>query len=374
VDPIQITDLRVTTMLKRKINITVPKLNKPGGVASFYNAVLPHMDDKSYEINILEIGSTTRFPNFLKYVIDQFRFNKTLTTSTELVHINPSLGFKSFIRDGLFIMLAKRKGIPVLVFFHGWNQNFEQRIKKSLFWFFKMSFARADAFIVLASTFETFLRDSEIQAPIYIETTAIDENLINAFNIDNKIQALSSAKTFPILFLSRLEREKGAFETIDAVKLLINQGLPVTLSIAGDGSILDELKDYAKQQLDNHVQFLGYVSGDEKVRVFSEHSVYCFPTNYGEGLPTSVLEAMAFGLPVVTRPVAGLADHFKDGLMGKLCHTMDPKEIAESIKFIINDPSITKIARYNHEHAVNTFMASKVAERLSNIYQSTLKH
>lgn len=371
----QITDLRVTTMLKPKINITVPKLNKPGGVASFYNAVLPRMDDKSYEINILEIGSTTRFPNFLKYVIDQFRFNKTLTTSTELVHINPSLGFKSFVRDGLFIMLAKRKGIPVLVFFHGWNQNFEQRIKKSLLWFFKISFARADAFIVLASAFETFLRDLGIQAPIHIETTAIDENLVTTFDIDKKIQGLSSAKIFSILFLSRLEREKGAFETIDAVKLLINQGLPVTLSIAGDGPILDELKDYAKQRLDeNHVQFLGYVSGDEKIRVFSEHSVYCFPTNYGEGLPTSVLEAMAFGLPVITRPVAGLADHFKDGLMGKLCHTMDPEEIAESIKYIISGSSMTKIARYNHEHAVNTFMASKVAQRLSSIYQATLKH
>ncbi len=104
-----------------------------------------------------------------------------------------------------------------------------------------------------------------------------------------------------------MEREKGAFETINAVKSLINQGLPVTLSIAGDDPILDELKAYAKQRLDdNHVQFLGYVSGDKKIRVFSEHSVYCFPTNYGEGLPTSVLEAMAFGLPVNTS-IAGLA-------------------------------------------------------------------
>ena len=104
-------------MLKPKINITVPKLNKPGGVASFYNAILPRMDDKPYEINILEIGSTTRFPNFLKYIIDQFRFSKTLTTSTELVHINPSLGFKSFVRDGLFIMLANEKGFQYSCFF-----------------------------------------------------------------------------------------------------------------------------------------------------------------------------------------------------------------------------------------------------------------
>ena len=196
-------------MLKPKINITVPKLNKPGGVASFYNAILPRMDDKSYEINILEIGSTTRFPNFLKYVIDQFRFNKTLTTSTKLVHINPSLGFKSFVRDGLFITLAKRKGIPVLVFFHGWNQNFEQRIKKSLLWFFKMSFARADSFIVLASTFETFLRDLGIQAPIYIETTAIDENLVTAFDIDKKSKHYLQPKHFLFFFYLAWNVRKG---------------------------------------------------------------------------------------------------------------------------------------------------------------------
>ena len=364
-------------MLKNSIIITVPKLDKPGGVASFYNAVLPQISKALYKINVLEIGSTSNTPKFLQYVTDQYSFNKRLTASTQLVHINPSLGFKSFIRDGLFVILAKRKKIPVVVFFHGWNKSFERYLTKYLHWFFKLSFSRADAFIVLASEFKNFLRKIGIKTPIYIETTAIDETLVRDFDIANKIHDLSASTDIRILFLSRLEREKGVFETIDAVKLLIDQGLPVTLSIAGDGPILDELKDYTKQLRfeKNQIQFLGYVSGDDKSRVFSNHDIYCFPTNYGEGLPTSVLEAMVFGLPVITRPVGGLADHFKDGTMGILCHTMEAEEIAQSIAGLIRDKSVMiKMARYNHQHAIQTFMASKVAERLSNIYQSTLKN
>lgn len=362
-------------MNKKNIVITLPKLNKAGGVASFYNAVLPHLDKAVFQVNTLEIGSGNSVVSYLQPLFDQFRLFKAVSNKTVLVHINPSLGFKSFFRDGLFTIISKYKKKPVIVFFHGWSKDFEHHVKHRLNWFFKYSFGRADAFIVLASEFKNFLIDVGIKAPIHLETTAIDETLISDFNIDDKITSLSSTTSFRILFLSRLEREKGVFETIDAVKLLLDEGMPVTLSIAGDGPILEELKDYTKKQAlkDTQIRFLGYVSGDDKIKVFSEHDIYCFPTNYGEGLPTSVLEAMVFGLPVITRPVGGLADHFENDVMGKLCQTMNPEEIAQSIKALVTDiPVMLKIARYNHDHAVKTFLASQVAQRLSSIYQSTL--
>lgn len=363
-------------MSKKSILITTPYLNKPGGVASFYTAVIPFLKNYDHDIEVLQIGSSNTRYSLFKVLLDQINFYKALSDNISIVHLNPSLGFKSFVRDGLFAIIAKHKKKPVIIFFHGWNKRFEHVIKKYLKFFFNLSYGCADAFIVLASEFESSLRELGIKTTVYVETTAIDEQLISDFNIDHKIQLLTTVCQYRILFLSRLEREKGVFETIDAVKILIDQGLPVTLSIAGSGPILEELKQYvADNQLAEHyVKFLGYVSGTEKKRVFIEHDLYCFPTNYGEGLPISVLEAMLFGLPVITRPVGGLADQFEDGMMGKLCHSMRPDEIAQAIQSLIVDQStMSKIARYNHFHALNKFMASKVASRLFKIYQSLLR-
>jgi glycosyltransferase involved in cell wall biosynthesis len=361
---------------KFNIVISVPDLDKQGGVSSFYNAVLPYIDKDKFDITVLEIGSTNNHQKLLTPIVDQFTFKNAVSAPPALVHINPSLGLKSFIRDGFFTLLAKRKGVPVIIFFHGWNKQFEQTLKKYFRWFFNLSFARADTFIVLATEFKIFLQELGVQVPIYVETTAINESLVKNFNIDDKINALSTATTFRILFLARLEREKGVFETIDAIKLLAQKGLDISLSIAGDGPILEELKSHAKKHnlTKDQLQFLGHINGEDKIRAFTEHHLYCFPTNYGEGLPTSVLEAMVFGLPVITRPVGGLADHFKTNLMGKFCQTMNPEEIAQAMESIIsNKEDMTRIARYNHQHAIEMFMASKVADRLSTIYSSVLK-
>ena len=356
------------------INLTVPKLDKPGGVASFYNAVLPHLN-LQFPINIIEIGSNRSGLGFINLFTDQFKLFKSINHSTKLIHINPSLGFKSFIRDGLFILQARLKKIPVIVFFHGWNKNFEHYVRLFLKSFFNVSYAHADSFIVLASEFETILRGWGIMQPIYLETTAIDETLSKTFNIDNKVLDLQSSPEIKILFLSRLEQDKGIYETIDAVAILISKGLPVTLSIAGSGSILENVKNHvtSKQLTENHVKFLGFVQGDEKKQVFESHHVYCFPTNYGEGLPTSVLEAMMFGMPVITRPVGGLVDQFQDGVMGLFCQTMEPMEIAQKIETIISDREMMEtMSRFNHDFAMKTYMGSKVAERISAIYQARI--
>ena len=105
----------------------------------------------------------------------------------------------------------------------------------------------------------------------------------------------------------------------------------------------------------------------------TEHHLYCFPTYYGEGLPTSVLEAMAFGMPVVTRPVGGLADLFEDGKMGALVYGKNPDEIADCIeKIIVDKEKMADMARYNADYAQKHFLSSVVAKRLLNIYSRHL--
>ncbi|MBL4902030.1 MAG: glycosyltransferase family 4 protein, partial [Desulfocapsa sp.] len=301
------------------ILLTVPCLKDQGGVASFYNGVFPHFPHG--KVVSLEIGGTKNSGTLLHPLVDQFRFRSAVKRmKPSLIHLNPSLGFKSFIRDGLFAWQAKQLGYPFLVFWHGWDKSFEAIVEKKYLGFFKRTFGQAAGFIVLASEFERKLREWGVTAPVYQETTNVEESLLDGIDVQEKWSESTHLSQIKILFLARLERNKGVFETVQAFKFLIDKKFPVCLTIAGDGVIRQELEDYTRGLglTSQQVHFTGDIRGKEKIQAFAEHHIYCFPTFYGEGLPTSVLEAMAFAMPVVTRPVGGLADIVEDGKMGEL--------------------------------------------------------
>lgn len=358
-----------------KIVITLPSSLGKGGVSNYYNSVLPFLSDEiNYRISCVEIGSVDLSYKLLHPLIDQVRVYKAISNNkAELLHVNPSLDAKSLFRDGMFVYWALRRRLPVLVFFHGWDISFEPHIENRLRWFFKKTFMQADAFIVLASAFKEKLRKWGIDAPIHLATTTIDEQLLSDFSIAEKVNLLKTATKIKILFLSRIEEKKGIFETIDAVRILISRGQNVSLSIAGDGSAMKEVLDYlhSNNLRGDDVTLLGYVSGQKKKSVFDTHHIYCFPS-HGEGMPTSLLEAMSFGMPVITRPVGGIRDFFRNGKMGYLTEKKDPEVIAELIENLIsNKNKMVDMALYNHEYAKERFSASKVARRIKRIYEKT---
>lgn len=356
-----------------KVLLSTPSLSDRGGVASYISSVIPFLAKRHY-VQCFEIGSTPNNSRIFHPIVDQIDFHRLLaSTKFDICQVNPSLNLKSFFRDGLLIWQAKRAGLPVVVFIHGWRKDFEQVVAKQLLWFFKRTFGQADAFIVLASEFKNVLQQWGVTQSIFLGTTTVQESLLDNFSFESKILKIRQAEKIKILFLSRLELEKGVFETVDAVCKLIAKKLPVVLSIAGDGPVMDGLRRYiaGKKLPDKTIRLLGYVKGAEKKAAFADNHLYCFPTYYGEGLPTSVLEAMAFGMPVVTCPVGGIADFFEDAKMGYLCQSKEPSALDQLLEKLIADrEKIIEMGRYNHAYAKENFMASEVAEKLNGIYQS----
>lgn len=91
-------------------------------------------------------------------------------------------------------------------------------------------------------------------------------------------------------------------------------------------------------------------------------------------MPTVVLEAMAFGLPVMTRYVGGLCDFFEDGKMGRITNSCNPADFASMIEPFINDENYTKeVSLYNHEYALKHFMASKVGRKIEQLLRQYTK-
>jgi glycosyltransferase involved in cell wall biosynthesis len=361
---------------KKSILIITPGLNGLGGVANYYKTMLPLLENERFSTAFLETGSVKGKGNLFYPITDQINCFKWIKKKPDLVHINPSLDLKSFIRDGALIYQAVRKNIPVVVFFHGWDVGFAQVIEKYFLKFFNATYGKASAFIVLASEFKKKLRDWEVMSPIYIETTIVDTVLVENFHIEKKVSYIRQKKMMRILFLARIEQAKGIFETVDAIKILCDKNLLINLSIAGDGPARKQLVTYIKSVSlpPDRINFLGYVRGEQKTSVFANHDIYCFPTYYREGLPIAVLEALAFGMPVITCAVGGLADIFRDGEMGALVPQRNPEAIARKIEQMISDrESLAHMAQHNHTYAKENFLAPKVATRLLNIYQRTIK-
>lgn len=354
-----------------KVLITVPRLELPGGVASYFITLRKVLgNDKTYfEIGRTRdehgIGSTLR-----RLCLDYIKFWRELRREHyELVHLNPSLLHGSVFRDGLLLLLAKLQRKPVLVMFHGWDKTYERTIERYLLWLFRLVYKQAAAFIVLANEFSDTLKKWTHVPLIFIETTVVDDHVAGDEH-DTLCARRRASPVFNVLFLARLEKAKGLYEAIDTFARFKQTVPHAQLIVAGNGPEKASAQNYVRDHKIDDIEFVGFVHDEQKNDVFSRAHVYLFPT-YGEGMPTSVLEAMAFGLPIITRPVGGLRDFFEDGRMGFISDSLDPQVFAALIQQLAIDTQKREtMGKYNRHYAETRFAASKVAVRVENIYAS----
>jgi glycosyltransferase involved in cell wall biosynthesis len=348
--------------INHNILISVPGLSGIGGVTSFWNALFKSF--KNYnDINfkILEIGGHGK--NIFGPIMDQWRFHKSCTTEIDSALINPSLLNKSFFRDGLFAKQLSSKKIPFIVFFHGWDLDFEKVVEKRYINFFLNSFGQAETIFVLSQDFKEKIIEWGYQGKIVVETTMVDDSLISNFSFKKRVEIIEKKKNIKILFLARIVRTKGVFRTIEAFKNLLKEIENIELIIAGEGEDFDELKHVASGIENIHV--IGNVQGQEKIDIFEECDIYCFPTNYGEGLPISVLEAMLFGMAVITTDDGGLRYFFQDKKMGYRVNPTDIDELTEKLKtLLLNREKIVQFGEFNFNYAQRYLTNTTAAKRL----------
>jgi glycosyltransferase involved in cell wall biosynthesis len=354
--------------------ITIPCLRGPGGVANFYDVIRPVLDSRK---EYFEVGKKPHEKTLLdllfRYIGDLLRLNRKLRDEKyDIVHINPSLRTKAVIRDGFTLIVARLHHVPVLVFFRGWGEDLAVRIEKNMLFMalFRCIYGSAAGFIVLANEFGTRLSKWKIKSPIFQLSTVVADEIFQHHGYMKE----EDKPEINVLFLSRIEREKGIYEAIDAINYLRSGNIKVMLNVAGNGGEMNNVKRYVAGNGITGVKFLGYVTGPEKAKVFVQADVYLFPT-YGEGMPNSVLEAMAYGLPVITRPVGGLKDFFENGRMGFMTESLDYVQLAGLVKQLIDDNELRKrMGKYNVEYARENFSATRVAEKLNDIYSSVLNN
>lgn len=147
----------------------------------------------------------------------------------------------------------------------------------------------------------------------------------------------------------------------------------IPLLIGGDGEIVKMQQLFEKNKVTEGVFFQGWVKGRDKDRLLQESSIFLFPS-YNEGMPVVLLEAMAYGLAIVTTNVGGIPDLIDHGVNGYLCEPGDISDITKRvIELLENDVIRVKFGIAAREKAMAYYGLKTHAEKLCDLYSRLLR-
>lgn len=340
---------------RRNILIISPSFDLLGGVANHFKGLHPYWKNK---VDYAWQGRRKGIPAWAMLLPDYLTFLfKLCFTKTNVVVVNTSLYKFLLCRTAVYALLARAFGKRVVTFIHGWDERMADSIVRHPWWF-KHIYGRSAFIYVLYSGFRDKLLSADLKCPVLLTTTKVADEMLEDFDINCR-----TGKIGTLLFVARLEESKGIMIALKAFALLKAKHPQLKLSICGSGSAESRAKDYVSTNGIADVTFHGMLSGKALRQEFREADLYILPT-HGEGMATSVLEAMAFGLPIVSRPMGGICDFFVQKQMGLLTESLSPQTYADYVDSLMSDPAkVRSICQYNHDYAVEHFMASKVTAR-----------
>lgn len=353
--------------MKQKILIVTPHTSNPGGIANYFLKLkLDENDSIDYHfLNSFKQRKSilTLLQSYVSFLFKVYKY--------DIIHLNPPLSRVPFYRELPFLIIAKIVRKKTIVFFHGGEEIFYRKIISSqlLKFIFNHTYGKVDGWILLGKVFrEKYQKIGKYPQKCFIETTFADDTNIKEFDLAYKLE-LKKKNEWKILFLARIDYLKGTDIAIKTFKILQDKypNISFKLLIAGDGPLL-----YEMQKLSDgikNIEFLGYLKGIEKDKVFRSSDIYFFPTCYGEGLPISILEAMLYGLPIISRINGGIPDVVEQGINGYLTDSKEPTAFTKFFDLIINDIEKYKfIAVNNYKKANLYYTPDKIKTHLLSIY------
>ncbi|MFC1785873.1 glycosyltransferase family 4 protein [Candidatus Neomarinimicrobiota bacterium] len=337
------------------ILVTAPFL-KTGGVLHCVDALLPYLGN----VDIIQRGKQSKTENFIKTVIVQLWIYikfiiEIIRNDYDAVLINTSIGYYTCIRDGIFVIISKLLRNKTILYIHGY------RIKVLNHRLFRIGYFFSSKIIVLSSELKEKIKLTGFKRDVYKTYNPVDISIIDANIIDKPQDVIN------LLYLARIEKEKGILIALEAYKLAKKKNSNIIFNIAGDGEYFEKAKEYTITNQINDVNFYGFVTGQEKIDLLNKSHILMLPTSHEEGLPVTILESMASGLVIVTRPIGGIVDFFQQGKTGYLFNSLNPIDFAEGILNSVN--RFNSISANNKEFARNNFHPKKIAKNLlSTIY------
>lgn len=348
-----------------------PAMQAVSGVTTHLNQLFGSVLAKDFMLLHFQVGSEGRRENLprklVRFLMSPFAFAAYLLRyKPDIVHLNSSLEPKSYWRDIAYLLVARLFGRKVVYQVHGGalpeaffagNAFLTGVLRRVL--------SMPDVVVLLAQVelhaYQRFVPGQRL----VVAANAIDAGPLVARPIKSK-----SAGPLQLVYLGRLAWNKGIYEAIEALGILVKAGRDLHLSIAGSGPEEAAIRQrVAELGLADHVHFPGPLFGAAKDALWSASDIFVFPTFHREGLPYALLEAMAAGAAPITTRVGAIPDVMQDGVHGLLVEAKDPTGLARAIARLDDDRDLlARMAEAGRERVLAEYTVERLAQDFRNIY------
>lgn len=276
----------------------------------------------------------------------------------DIVHVHTSEPL-SAIRKCFFVPFARLLRKRVIVHFHAFSPDTTiHGNRKCLYGYL---FATADKVIVLSEFWkrtvnETFYLEDKVQV-IYNPCTS------------NILPGNYPKKKY-ILYAGTINARKGYADMIKAFSRVASKYPDWKIVFAGNGEIEQGKALALECGIERQTVFSGWVDGPAKDKIFKESAVFCLPS-HAEGFPMAVLDAWAYGLPVITTPVGGIPDVAVDGENLLLFCPGDIDTLASRMDLMMGDEVLReRVHKSSVCLAATRFNQDTINREIANLYIS----
>jgi len=280
-----------------------------------------------------------------------------------ILHIH-SASWWSFRRKMVLIFLAKVFRRKVIVHIHGGKFDFYYHhaflIEKKLI---RYALSIVDRVVVLSQEWqqkiETFCDQDKI---------VVIPNCVHRVELTAEIYAEKVRSPKNIIFLGDIISRKGVYDLVEAIRILNYAACDVQVFLYGSGELEEVRSRVDSLGLAEIIKIPGWINPEQKEEVLRKAYLFVLPS-YFEGLPVSILEALAHAVPVISTPIGGIPNAVIDGFNGYLVATNSPKKLAERIEYLLeNEPVWKKFSTNAYNIAKSRFSMEFLEEQLCRMY------
>jgi len=171
-----------------------------------------------------------------------------------------------------------------------------------------------------------------------------------------------------LLYVGSWLDRKGVHYLVDAFESVVDKYPEVTLTVAGCIAPEAEVKTHFRLGLGDKIQVIPFVRRDEMPAIYMEHDIFVFPSLV-EGMPLTLLEALATGMPVITTNTSGMADVIDGGVNGLLVSAANTSELAQAIRQLVESSDLRRKLGLAGQQSARGFTWDRVTRKLEKVFE-----
>jgi len=169
-----------------------------------------------------------------------------------------------------------------------------------------------------------------------------------------------------LLYVGTWLDRKGVFYLAEGFRLLVKRVPAVSLTIVGSMGSEDAIRMFFAPEVRDKVFVIPFVTRAEMPGLYAKHDIFVFPSLV-EGMPLTLLEAMATAMPVVTTNVCGMADVVEDGVNGLLIPPADAESLSAVVERLCSSVDLRKQLGRNAQETMRHFTWEQAAQKLEEV-------